>query len=120
MSSLFICHNCGAANELVALRAEQARPESVPTSDPLERFIRSVEFGEHWIWLKRIDRHGYGKFQVARRDNVAHRWAYEFFVGPIPSGLDLDHLCRERRCVRPEHLEPVTREENQRRKWKVR
>lgn len=42
----------------------------------------------------------------------AHRWAYLHFVGKIPAGLDLDHLCRNRWCVNPEHLEPVTRSEN--------
>lgn len=46
---------------------------------------------------------------------LAHRWSYEFHVGPIPEGLDLDHLCRNRGCVNPDHLEPVTREENIRR-----
>jgi hypothetical protein len=42
----------------------------------------------------------------------AHRWSYEHFVGPIPEGLHIDHLCRVRRCVNPDHLEPVTPKEN--------
>ena len=46
---------------------------------------------------------------------AAHRFAYEMLVGPIPEGLDLDHLCRVRHCVNPNHLEPVTRSENLRR-----
>jgi hypothetical protein len=46
---------------------------------------------------------------------VAHRYAYEWLIGPIPIGLDLDHLCRTRECVNPNHLEPVTRKENIRR-----
>jgi hypothetical protein len=45
----------------------------------------------------------------------AHRFAYELLVGPIPEGLVIDHLCRNRRCVNPAHLEPVTAEENWRR-----
>lgn len=44
--------------------------------------------------------------------SVAHRVAYELLVGPIPPGLQLDHLCRNRACVRPDHLEPVTCREN--------
>jgi hypothetical protein len=59
---------------------------------------------------------GYAQFFVEPGVKVyAHRYAYELLVGPIPEGLDLDHLCRNRRCVRPSHLEPVTRSENVRR-----
>jgi hypothetical protein len=48
----------------------------------------------------------------ARRPLLAHRVSYEMFVGPIPAGLELDHLCRNRGCVNPAHLEPVTHQEN--------
>src|SRR5690606_7471316 len=47
-----------------------------------------------------------------------HRVTYEAFVGPIPEGLEVDHLCRNRACCNPEHLEPVTRSENRRRAWR--
>jgi hypothetical protein len=46
---------------------------------------------------------------------MAHRWSYEYHVGPIPDGLQLDHLCRVRRCVNPWHLEPVTNRVNSQR-----
>jgi hypothetical protein len=53
---------------------------------------------------------GYGNFQKASRSSQgAHRWAYERYRGPVPEGLELDHLCRVRRCVNPDHLEPVSR-----------
>ncbi|WP_083543622.1 HNH endonuclease signature motif containing protein [Rhodococcus sp. 2G] len=68
-----------------------------------------------WRWIARRDRDGYGQFRVNRRTVVAHRWAYEFLVGEIPEGLVLDHLCRERSCVNPFHLDPVTVAENVRR-----
>ena len=55
---------------------------------------------------------GYGRVKAGKRIQLAHRVAYELFVGPIPSGLHLDHLCRNRACVNPEHLEPVSRREN--------
>lgn len=55
----------------------------------------------------------YPRFCVGKRDYVlAHRWAYEHFVGPIPDGLTIDHLCRNTMCVNPEHLEPVSNVEN--------
>nr|WP_202546322.1 HNH endonuclease signature motif containing protein [Streptomyces sp. SID2119] len=68
------------------------------------------------LWTAHLKSSGYGEFTAYGRRNVpAHRFAYELLVGPIPSGLHLDHLCRERRCVRPDHLEPVTPGENVRR-----
>lgn len=55
---------------------------------------------------------GYGVFKHEDRQHGAHRWLYERRNGKVPSGLELDHLCRVRHCVNPDHLEPVTRREN--------
>ncbi len=67
-------------------------------------------------WIASSDSKGYGKFQCESGRNgrlmPAHRWAYEWIVGPIPVGLQLDHLCRNRLCVNPAHLEPVSQQEN--------
>ncbi|MCA8251801.1 HNH endonuclease [Burkholderia sp. AU31624] len=62
-----------------------------------------------WIWTGSCDRDGYGKF---RRTQIAHRAIYKWAKGPIPAGMELDHLCRMRCCVNPNHLEPVTTREN--------
>ena len=81
-----------------------------------QRFWGKVEITEpHWIWRGSKDGNGYGQMWVDGRLRPAHRIAYELFVGPISEGLELDHLCRVRDCVRPAHLEAVTRSVNVRR-----
>jgi hypothetical protein len=65
-----------------------------------------------WNWTGAIDRDGYGRFTVNGQFCIAHRCAYEFLKGKIPDGLPLDHLCRNRRCVNPDHLEAVSIREN--------
>lgn len=64
-----------------------------------------------WEWLK-PDANGYGKFRYQGGPRWAHRVSYELFLGPIPAGLTLDHLCRNPRCINPDHLDPVTHREN--------
>lgn len=86
----------------------------VPTDD--ERFWPKVlPTGFCWYWAGGKTKLGYGVFRWNGRSGCAHRWAYESLVGPIPEGLDLDHLCRNPSCVNPDHLEPVTTGENIRR-----
>ena len=68
-----------------------------------------------WEWRGYIDRHGYGHIGVGSESPLVHRVSYIAFRGVIPEGLVIDHLCRNRRCVNPNHLEPVTAAENQRR-----
>jgi hypothetical protein len=67
---------------------------------------------ECWEWDSKKNNRGYGVFWNGTKGVLAHRFAYEMWVGPIPAGLQLDHLCRNRGCVRPDHLEPVTNQEN--------
>jgi hypothetical protein len=75
----------------------------------LERFLTKFIFHyDCWFWVAGRFDSGYGAFWLGGRTRRAHRVAYEYFVGPIPEGLRLDHLCRNRGCVNPYHLEPVT------------
>lgn len=68
-----------------------------------------------WLWRGFIMPNGYGQTYLDGGHKYAHRVAYEEVVGPIPEGLQIDHLCRIRNCVNPAHLEPVTLAENLRR-----
>jgi len=97
-------------------------PRLVQRRDPVDRFIEKVHFADScWRWTGWVDCHGYGKFYTGGhpKDAMAHRFAWETFVGPIPPGHELDHVfaagCDHRDCVNPDHLEPVTHLENMRR-----
>jgi hypothetical protein len=68
-----------------------------------------------WAWLRHLTKRGYPHVSTPNGPLCAHRWTYEMFVGPIPNGLEIDHLCRQPDCVNPDHLEPVTSPENMRR-----
>ena len=64
--------------------------------------------GDCWLWTGGKSVGGYGVIMICGKNKRAHRVSYEAFAGPIPEGLELDHLCRNRACVNPAHLEPVT------------
>lgn len=81
------------------------------------RFMAKVEKQSNgcWMWTAVRDKGGYGLFKVSqpRRQVRAHRWAYEHWVGPIPTGLHMDHFaCDTPSCVNPNHVRPVTIREN--------
>lgn len=89
-----------------------ALPENIAAG-----FWRRVNKTEScWLWTGKKQTDGYGQYTPTmdgiRRFWSAHRVAYELMVGPIPNGLQVDHLCRVRLCVNPDHLEAVTQTEN--------
>lgn len=101
-----------------------ARARDVPLGDAALRLLKRVEIDTStgcWIFTGGVTANGYGQIRLGRiaegnrRLEYAHRLAYEVFVGPIPDGYCLDHLCRRPSCVFPNHLQPVTQAEKVRR-----
>lgn len=82
----------------------------------VDRFVAKVRWpsdaSDCWLWTAGTNGDGYGSFSIERRSRGAHRVAYLSIRGPIPEGLELDHLCRTRNCVNPWHLQPVPRKTN--------
>jgi len=80
----------------------------------LSRFQDKVDYTLWgcWLWLGRTDKDGYGIFYLNGKNRKSHRVSYETWKCAIPTGMTLDHLCRVRNCVNPDHTEPVTNREN--------
>jgi len=90
-----------------------SRGRSFPKFDPDTAYV--IKADSCWIWQRAKDNMGYGVFERKENRHKAHRYFWEKKHGPIPKGLELDHLCRVPSCVNPDHLEPVTHAENCRR-----
>jgi hypothetical protein len=95
-----------------------------PPRSPKERILArvSVDANGCWVWGGTTNPKGYAatffgsRIDGTRKTHAVHRVAYEAWIGPIPDGLTIDHLCENKACVNPQHLEPVTNRENCRRR----
>ena len=130
---LKVCSECGAApviakgycwvhyqrnrrTGMVTLRPRPMKPAKPIPPTYLQRLFDKIDVTSScWLWKRPNRSIGYGYVTVRGKHQPAHRVAYELFVGAIPEGLEIDHLCRVRRCVNPDHLEAVTHAENMRR-----
>jgi|SRR5215475_1097000 len=90
-------------------------PSGTPLRERIEASIVRTESG-CWEWTRSLDGNGYPRIMITeggqRRTRGVHRITYEIYVGPIPAGLVIDHLCRNPKCVNPDHLEAVTQTVN--------
>jgi hypothetical protein len=111
------CRACHAENERIKRRKRGLlRSGSKPLTDveyakiEERRFFGSFEKQSDgcWKWKHGLNYEGYGHFRVRRKTLSAHRYSYQKFVGPVPEGKELHHLCDHPWCVNPEHLKPVT------------
>ncbi len=90
-------------------------------ASPIERVLSKIIIDVVtgcWVWQANKLKKGYGRFGLDDKPKLVHIFIYEYYVGPIPDGYEVDHLCCNKSCCNPDHLEAVPREENQRR-WLV-
>lgn len=93
-------------------------PIGITNNDP-KRFMRYINKTDGcWLWIGSKKGRGYGKFTAKGKQLSAHRYSYELHTGKIKPGMQIDHLCKNKLCVNPKHLEQVTNQENQLRRFR--
>jgi hypothetical protein len=104
-------------NTMLPLKSRKLRKRKSPVVRFLDHVV--IQPGDCWLWSGHVSSTGYGYFRYETSYH-AHIAAHRLFKGPIPEGYHIDHLCRVRHCVNPDHLEAVTPSQNQlRRPWKA-
>jgi len=94
----------------MAARKDQQTKENI-IKRFAERYIPEPNSG-CWLWIGKINTNRYGKLNVRKKETYAHRFSFELFIGIIPNGMVIDHKCCNTYCVNPEHLQVVTRPQN--------
>jgi HNH endonuclease len=109
------CRNEGKrrTRERNRIRSGMPAVRTQPNDTAWDRIrMRLDRSGECWLWTGQTDAEGYAEVRFRGKRIKAHRAVYEHFTGPIPNGLELDHLCHTPSCLRPDHLEAVSHREN--------
>lgn len=120
-SECVICNFCDLPFEVVRYRAKVQKFCSKKCEGdsravlPEKRLRFIVDENGCWLWTGCLDDSGYAAMSIRRKTVRVHVFTYTKKYGPIPAGKEIDHLCRIRRCINPDHLEPVTSQENTRR-----
>lgn len=116
------CEKAVKATGLCLAHYKRKAKYGSPTGRPhkptaAESFAAKITPGDGgcWQWIGTMHAAGYGVFRHDGQQWLAHRWSFEHHIAPVPDELVIDHLCRNRACVNPWHMEPVTNEENLRR-----
>lgn len=104
-----------AGGQRLSRKSNLAALRQFPIGQRWRQFFTVGESTECWLWRGSKTADGYGHFNALRKHHLAHRGVYNLLKGEIPPGMQLDHLCRTRLCVNPNHMEVVTQQENIRR-----
>lgn len=112
------CHRQRYCDDKCKYRA-RANREGRPSRKSLDERLwpRIAADGDCWVWMGGRTAAGYGEIRIGHTMRLVHRVVWEYMRGEIPSGLEMDHLCRNRPCCNPDHLDPVTTSENQLRRY---
>lgn len=104
---------CSRHYDRARRHGDPMKPLAFVAGDPRANFWAKVDkSGKCWVWTGSKERRGYGYFNLHGKIKKAHRLSYEWANGPIPPGIQIDHICFNKACVNPAHLRPVTNKQN--------
>ncbi len=107
------CHRDGIARSRLRMQAIREHPLELATEAERKRFWQKVQKTDScWLWTGAPHIMGYGVCTLAGKPQLAHRVAYYNFVGPVDESLEIDHLCSNKACMNPAHLEQVSHQVN--------